>query len=216
LKVRGHIDSPVAIWPRELDFGDADPGLSGEKFFEVNYRDRGSGSAPFRIEKITAGEGIQVKMIESKDPLPQIGGSIRFSVRVMVPRQAGVRKVPIMVKTSLHNESVSVLSKFRSRGVIQADPPSLLFDSRNAVAKEPALIRIRVVGDPGERTLTAKVMPDTMQPAYEIQRSNVETGTNKTTFQVRRLGSPDSTELATLRLSSGNDVLDVPIASLGK
>ncbi|MCY2952422.1 MAG: DUF1573 domain-containing protein [Planctomycetota bacterium] len=214
LTITGRVESPIRIWPRHLDFGELDPGPSEEKLFEVSH---GPHQPAFRIIEVrTDGPSVEVR----RSTVDQTVGSepAKFAVRVNVRRTKGSDRIPIWLYTSLDPRPISVLVTVRSRGAISAAPESIFFDFTKKPAIDTARVHVRIGGAVVTKKLDATIVANTdVGLPLHIQRiiTTTEGGAASADVIVRCAAPVQGVKTAVLRIKSGEDHVDVPIALIG-
>lgn len=215
LRVTATVSNPLNVSPREIDFGELNPGLSVEKTFEISCD---SCQSPLEVLEIKASDpGVQIRRF-GKTVVPLEGGAGTFGIKMLVGTNAGLEKQVVYVRTNQNEGAIIILLSARSGGAISATPASILFDYTRANAPGPVRIRVRAVGRAAQSDLKAEIISASGSPVFHLDSEATSHlgDTASTTLTIRCDGSATALGTASLHLNSGEDTLNIPIVVSGR
>lgn len=214
LILSAQITNPLAIGPRQLEFGEIDPGPSAPQKFSVTFSDY---RVPFRIIEMRGSDAaVRISRVEAPDS-PLEGPAGEFAVSVVAGRTAGFERHAVFIKTTLSDAVAPIVLSFRSRGAISATPQSILFDPNQPKTTRTQIIQLRIAGGEAVPALQAVIEAVTGDPSLEVVQGIFSSDGSATvvpiTVRYRSMSSVLGT--ARLRVKSGDDRLEIPIVILG-
>lgn len=208
LEVTGSLTAPITIWPPVLDFGTSPPGVSKPLTFKVMP---GTESDRLRIVDVTTSyPGIIVTRsgpaVEATADVPA-----RFQVQMAVPRIAGVATGTVLIQTSADAKLRALRLRVRSTGAIVATPQSLSFP---VAGREAATLRVHHYTVDKHAGITAGFAHGPAASPFDVRLGACIPDPTGVSCAIQISCHPTGTaSFAVLRLSSGQDSLEVPLVA---